>query len=131
MPQPTTRNRIPPLLETYLHLPRETTLVLLTGILNASANWLVVKYLSALLANDAWTNRNQLDKKAPVEGEKLALRENANEELASGPRDNANVSAGKNMRNGSENESRDEYSVVLVSWMRDWEFWSMEGRKVG
>ncbi|KAL9084588.1 MAG: hypothetical protein Q9165_008014 [Trypethelium subeluteriae] len=131
MPHPTTRNRIPPLLELYLHLPRETTLILLTGILNASANWLVVKYLSALLVNDAWAHRNQPDKKASVRGEELTPRENADRELVSGPQQNETVSAGRKMRNELENESRDEYGVVLVSWMRDWEFWSMEGRKVG
>ncbi|KAB5547050.1 hypothetical protein GE09DRAFT_198944 [Coniochaeta sp. 2T2.1] len=41
--------RIPPLLEPYLLLPRETSLTLLTSVLGASTNWLVVRYLSSLL----------------------------------------------------------------------------------
>ncbi|KAB5559839.1 hypothetical protein GE09DRAFT_1188309 [Coniochaeta sp. 2T2.1] len=42
--------RIPPLLEPYLLLPRETSLTLLTSVLGASTNWLVVRYLSSFLA---------------------------------------------------------------------------------
>ncbi|XXH05832.1 60S ribosomal protein L37B [Hypoxylon texense] len=43
-------SRIPPLLDTYLGLPPETSLVLLSGILGSSTNWLVFRYLYSLLS---------------------------------------------------------------------------------
>ncbi|KAI0112839.1 hypothetical protein F4814DRAFT_449287 [Daldinia grandis] len=43
-------SRIPPLLDTYLHLPPETSLVLLSGVLGSSTNWLVLRYLYSLLS---------------------------------------------------------------------------------
>lgn len=46
-------SRIPPLLEPYLALPSEASLILLTSVLGASANWLVLRILhSALLGSD-------------------------------------------------------------------------------
>ncbi|KAI0109459.1 hypothetical protein F4776DRAFT_667769 [Hypoxylon sp. NC0597] len=44
-------SRIPPLLDTYLHLPPETSLVLLSGVLGSTPNWLVLRYLYSLLSN--------------------------------------------------------------------------------
>ncbi|KAI1473698.1 hypothetical protein K445DRAFT_320727 [Daldinia sp. EC12] len=43
-------SRIPPLLDAYLHLPPETSLVLLSGVLGSSTNWLVLRYLYSLLS---------------------------------------------------------------------------------
>lgn len=40
--------QIPPLLESYLALPPETSQLVLTGILGASTNWLVLRYLYSL-----------------------------------------------------------------------------------
>ncbi|KAI1181573.1 hypothetical protein F5B17DRAFT_436631 [Nemania serpens] len=42
--------RTPPLLEPYVCLPHETSLILLTGVLGSSTNWLVLRYLYSLLA---------------------------------------------------------------------------------
>jgi elongator complex protein 6 len=44
-------NRIPPLLEPYLALPPEASLVLLTSVLGASTNWLVLRFLHSTLIN--------------------------------------------------------------------------------
>lgn len=41
--------QIPPLLESFLSLPPETSQIVLTGILGASTNWLVLRYLHSLL----------------------------------------------------------------------------------
>jgi elongator complex protein 6 len=41
--------RIPPLLEPYLSLPPETSLIVMTSVLGASTNWLVLRYLHTLL----------------------------------------------------------------------------------
>ncbi|KAE9370629.1 hypothetical protein N431DRAFT_559749 [Stipitochalara longipes BDJ] len=46
-------SRIPPLLEPYLALPQETSLILLTSVLGASSNWLILRFLhSALIGPD-------------------------------------------------------------------------------
>ena len=46
---PAMASRIPHLLEPYLNLPEEAALVVLTGVLGASTNWLVLRHLHALL----------------------------------------------------------------------------------
>jgi elongator complex protein 6 len=47
-------SRIPPLLEPYFALPPEASLILLTNVLGASSNWLVLRFLhSTLLSSDA------------------------------------------------------------------------------
>ncbi|KAI2462893.1 hypothetical protein F4781DRAFT_441486 [Annulohypoxylon bovei var. microspora] len=43
-------SRIPPLLDSYLRLPPETSLVLLSGVLGSTTNWLVLRYLYSLLS---------------------------------------------------------------------------------
>lgn len=42
---------IPPLLSPYLSLPSESSLILLTSVLGAGTNWLVLRYLSSLLSS--------------------------------------------------------------------------------
>ncbi|KAI1087380.1 hypothetical protein F5B19DRAFT_75934 [Rostrohypoxylon terebratum] len=44
-------SRIPPLLDTYLRLPPEASLVLLSGVLGSTTNWLVLRYLHSLFTN--------------------------------------------------------------------------------
>ncbi|KAI8632663.1 hypothetical protein F5Y19DRAFT_471833 [Xylariaceae sp. FL1651] len=46
-------SRAPPLLEPYLRLPHETSLILLSGVLGTSTNWLVHRYLYSLLASSS------------------------------------------------------------------------------
>ena len=46
-------SRIPPLLEPYISLPPEASLILLTNVLGATTNWLVLRYLHAALAPEA------------------------------------------------------------------------------
>lgn len=46
-------SRIPHLLAPYLTLPPEASLILLTSVLGASANWLVLRFLHNALSNDA------------------------------------------------------------------------------
>jgi elongator complex protein 6 len=42
-------NKIPPLLEQHLALPREASLTILANTLGASSNWLVLRYLYSIL----------------------------------------------------------------------------------
>jgi len=44
-------SKIPPLLEPYLALPQEASLILLTSVLGASTNWLALRFLYSALAN--------------------------------------------------------------------------------
>ncbi|KAJ4340080.1 hypothetical protein N0V87_002700 [Didymella glomerata] len=74
--------RIPPLLQPYVKLPRDDSLLLLTSTLGASANWLLIRFLCDALSN------------TPQDG-------------------------------GADGG----HNVVLVSWMRDYDFWRQEARK--
>ncbi|KUI61985.1 hypothetical protein VP1G_09148 [Cytospora mali] len=53
-------SQIPPLLESYLSLPPETSQIVLTGILGASTNWLVLRSLYSLLKPAAAAGRTPL-----------------------------------------------------------------------
>ncbi|KAF3040259.1 hypothetical protein E8E12_003482 [Didymella heteroderae] len=74
--------RIPPLLQPYVKLPRDDSLLLLTSTLGASANWLLIRFLCDALSN--------------------------------------------NIQDGGADEG---HNVVLVSWLRDYDFWRQEARK--
>lgn len=73
--------RIPPLLQPYVQLPHDKSLLLLTSTLGASANWLLIRFLC--------------------------------NELSS------------NTQDGGE----EGHKVILVSWMREYDFWRQEARK--
>ncbi len=74
--------RIPPLLEPYTYLPPPESLVLLTSVLGASTNWLVLRFLYDALSPN---------------------------------RDSA---------------AESETAVVLVSFMRDFDFWRDGARRL-
>ncbi|KAL2020198.1 hypothetical protein VTK56DRAFT_8624 [Thermocarpiscus australiensis] len=92
-------SRVPPLLEPYLALPYETALVLLTGILGASTNWLVSRYLHALLKPRP---------RPPQKG------------LPSATSPVAQTTARDDEQ---EEEEQREVAVLLVSYLRDLAFW--------
>lgn len=50
---------IPPLLTPYLALPPETSLTLLTHVLGASTNWLVLRYLHSALSGPSDANTSE------------------------------------------------------------------------
>lgn len=77
--------RIPPLLEPYLAIPPEASLILLTSVLGASSNWLVLRFLHTALINP--------DSSSEIQGE-------------------------------------DEVKVVLVSFMRDVNFWKENAKRL-
>jgi elongator complex protein 6 len=49
--------RIPPDLSPYIQIPSPDSLVLLTSVQNANANWLILRYLYAAFGRDAQTRR--------------------------------------------------------------------------
>lgn len=74
-------SRIPPLLQPYVDLPGDESILLLTSTLGASANWLTIRFLCGALSN-------------------------------------------------TPGDISDEgHNVVLVSWMREFDFWKQEARK--
>ena len=93
-------SRIPPLLQPYTRLPTKDSLTLLTGVLGASTNWLVIRFLCGALSS-AHATKDDGDGVGRL-GDEFS---------------------------GASEEG--ESAVVLVSWMRDWEFWRAEGRKAG
>lgn len=65
--------QIPPLLESYLSLPPETSQIVLTGILGASTNWLVLRYLHSLLKPGTTHHRAQHDGEGDPEQEDVKV----------------------------------------------------------
>ncbi|KAI3398615.1 hypothetical protein diail_8963 [Diaporthe ilicicola] len=65
-------SQIPPLLESYLSLPPETSQIVLTGILGASTNWLTLRYLYSLLRPAATAPRRD-DGDAAAGGEDVQV----------------------------------------------------------
>ena len=104
-----TRNRIPTLLEPYIRLPPETSLILLTGTFNATPHWLVTRFLSAVLGDG---NGGGVNRDAPGLNQR---------DVGVGSTGNAEADEGR--AKGA--------AVVLVSWMRDWESWRTEARRGG
>ena len=97
-------SRIPPLLQSYVQLPSKWSLTLVTSVLGASANWLLLRFLAQALGDGSRDRRRHGgDVGLGVDGE--------------GPGAGLGAEANGNIR------------VVLVSWMRDWEFWRIEARK--
>lgn len=82
---------LPPLLTAYLSDQREASLTLISSILGATSNWLVLRYLYAAL----------------------------------GPSPSSTISIGTDeLANGAKRK------VVLVSFLRSWEFWRAEAKRL-
>lgn len=88
--------RIPPALSSYISVPPEDSLTLLTHVLGAGNNWLILRYLYACL------------------GDQRARGQAAFSEFES---------------SHEAPQSNSDVAVVLVSWMRDFEFWKIEARR--
>jgi len=99
--------RVPPLLESYLALPPETSLIVLTSVLGASTNWLVLRYLYSTLVPAAHTGGRTLD--LEMDGE-------------IGNADMEGI--------GSGGDKGDGAAVVLVSFLRDLGFWREGARRL-
>ncbi|KAL1303824.1 hypothetical protein AAFC00_000283 [Neodothiora populina] len=100
------KTAIPPLLEPYLgHFPPEASLSLLTGVLNASPHWLTVRVLRGAYDGATSSEKAQHARATTVAGQEQG---------------------GEDQRQDGDGE---DVAVVLVSWMRDWEFWKAEARR--
>ncbi|CAJ2503910.1 Uu.00g113040.m01.CDS01 [Anthostomella pinea] len=96
-------SRIPPLLESYLGLPQEASLILLSGVLGSTTNWLVHRYLYSLLASSPSSSSSS-----------------ASSPSLPTPR-------------GAEDDGGAQHgvNVVLVSFMRDYAFWKDGAGRLG
>ncbi|KAF7718771.1 Elongator complex protein 6 [Penicillium ucsense] len=83
---------LPPLLTPYLSDQPESSLTVISSVLGATSNWLVLRYLHASLSNTA----------------------------------NSNISPESDGSIGSTSRR-----VVLVSFMRSWDFWKTEAKRLG
>ncbi|KAK8176372.1 hypothetical protein BC567DRAFT_288258 [Phyllosticta citribraziliensis] len=84
---PPSSSRIPSLLQPYIQGLPEGSLHLLTSVLGASANWLLIRYISGALGDVQ-----------PANGRRA-------------------------------NDHDGTTAVVLVSFLRDWDFWKVEARR--
>ncbi|KAK1060436.1 hypothetical protein LTR74_011877 [Friedmanniomyces endolithicus] len=124
-----TRSTIPPLLEPYLRLPPEASLILLTGTLGCSVSWLVSRFVGSLL-------------------QPKILRDGLGGGGTGGSRGGRHGSGGGGGGSGGHGVGREGgeegggdggdvdgvgqgVDVVLVSWMRDLAFWKSEIRRGG
>jgi len=57
--RPPAPRTIPPLLHPYTTLPPPTSLILLTSVLNASTNWLLLRFLCGALTSDEREGREK------------------------------------------------------------------------
>ncbi|KAI0521148.1 hypothetical protein F5B22DRAFT_40177 [Xylaria bambusicola] len=106
-------SRAPPLLEPYLHLPHETSLILLSGVLGSSTNWLVHRYLYTLLAS-------QPPSSSFISSS--SFRRQQDESLEEG---------GGGGGGAEEPQQQQHTSVVFVSFLRDYAFWRDGSRRLG
>ena len=137
------RNPIPPLLSPYICLPPSTSLILLTSTLSTSTNWLVLRYLYHYLRSTGASSRSApreqqqpqvqgLERevsRSVVGGETGGRRREEEKEDAGGDSDDSETRRSDHERERDEDD--DEIAVVLVSFLKDLDFWRGEmGRMV-
>lgn len=115
-PPPNMASRIPPLLQPYVQLPPPDSLTLVSGVLGASTNWLLLRYLCGALGDGGTSVKRRGG------GVGRAADENQTSDIDG---EHAKTEALENEGVGQG----EEVAVVLVSWMRDFEFWRVEGRR--
>ena len=134
MPRHPPHPRIPESLRTYICLPRRDSLTLITGVLGATTNWIVLRFIGAALGHGSnggnagiGKNVNTSARNAVVNCEIEGSLEEANVKEANGESTVIKVRGKKSCR--KDDLHHDGVAVVLVSWMRDLEFWRTEGMK--
>ena len=104
----TIMSRIPGALESILHQPPRNSLYLVTDVLAASANWVLLRYLYAVFAREASSRRQRLT--------------GSEHDVDSVPfADHAET---------SNSDAEGQTAVVFVSWMQDYDFWKTEAKRV-
>ncbi|KAI1362428.1 hypothetical protein F5Y08DRAFT_274334 [Xylaria arbuscula] len=115
-------SRAPPLLEPYLHLPHETSLILLSGVLGSSTNWLLHRYLYTLLASSqSLSSPFSSLSHASVRQDAAAANNEQPPEITSSRGGGADDDAAQPQHT----------SVVFVSFLRDYAFWRDGSKRLG
>ncbi|KAK4242054.1 hypothetical protein C8A03DRAFT_11772 [Achaetomium macrosporum] len=96
-------SRIPHLLEPYLTLPHEAGLVVLTSVLGASTNWLLLRHLYSLLK----LSSSPTSKPAPHAG------------------------APEESKSTEQEQQEEDVAVLLISFLRDFAFWRENAARLG
>ncbi|KAK4125080.1 hypothetical protein N657DRAFT_352293 [Parathielavia appendiculata] len=104
-------SRIPHLLEPYLALPDEAAFLVLTGVLGASTNWLVLRHLYSLLKPSSPSHTSPARAAA----------------LPPPPPPQPSPSVTATEHNGNQ----DDVAVLLVSFLRDYAFWRENLSRLG
>ena len=97
--------RIPTILQPFIQVPSEHSLHVISHVLGASANWLIIRYLCAILGNGNHGRQHDASVVDYLDGSMAT--------------------------NNTLNDEGNLVAVVLVSWMREWEFWQTETRRAG
>ena len=148
------RNIIPSALSPYLNLhltPSRTrdkdSLVVLTSVLGTSTNWLILRFLYSQLSStvtsttssratgsiDTTTVPRTIEKKSG--GKSTAQKSTSrDDEVIHERRDDRKQEDddkdGKDGNDGKDDDDDDQMNVVLVSFLRDWEFWRREAGRL-
>ena len=127
--------RIPEPLRPYIRLPRRDSLTLVTGVLGATTNWIVLRFIGAAAAAAAAAAASSAAhgslRNSKQKTKEVVVGENGGE--GGGLNGDGEDSTGQAQGQGEKQDAvavTVTVAVVLVSWMRDLEFWRTEGMKV-
>ena len=129
------RNIVPSVLSPYLNLhltPSRTrdedSLVVLTSVLGTPTNWLILRFLYSQLSSIGTITTTNTTIKKESDGKSTAQRS------ASRDREVIQERKGEEKQEedgeDSKNDDDGQMNVVLVSFLRDWEFWRREAGRL-
>ncbi|CCC08771.1 unnamed protein product [Sordaria macrospora k-hell] len=124
-----TSRTIPPLLEPYLAIEPPQSQILLTGLLGANTNWLLLRYLYTLLKSKSQQQQQaqptRPQQHQPQGQRRVGLRIPVAAEPGLEPPAPAQNGGGAN------DEEGESVGVLLVSFLRDFAFWKESAGRLG
>ncbi|KAK4102741.1 hypothetical protein N658DRAFT_446181, partial [Parathielavia hyrcaniae] len=119
-------SRIPHLLEPYLALPDDAALLVVTGVLGASTNWLVLRQLHSLLKpSTSSSHHTSSPAGAPQPPPPSAAAEDNGHQ-------NHHQNQNQNQtQNQDSTQTQPDVAVLLVSFLRDYAFWKENLSRLG
>ena len=118
-----TSRTLPPLLEPYLTVDKPQSQTLLTGILGANTNWLLLRYLYTMLKSQP--HQQAAGARPQPQGQRrVGLRI----PVAAEPELEIPTSSSSSPQESGDDES---VGVLLVSFLRDFSFWKESAGRLG